>query len=53
MSVVLAEKYNVMVKSEELIGTTESDTIYEVSHKLMLLMTGFDCISSSFLPSKT
>jgi hypothetical protein len=33
MSVVLAEIYNVVVKSEELIGTTESDaTVYMRCH---------------------
>jgi hypothetical protein len=37
MSVVVTEEYNVMVNSEELIGTTVSHAIDEVMHKPMLL----------------
>jgi hypothetical protein len=37
MSFIITEKYNFMVNSDELIGTTEYLTIGEVSHKPMLL----------------
>ena len=37
MSVVITNENNVMVKSEELIENTISDTIDEVSHIPMLL----------------
>ena len=36
-SVVLTEEYNVIVNNEELISTTVSDDIDEVSHKPMSL----------------
>jgi hypothetical protein len=35
--VVQTEEYNVKVNSEEVIGTTERDVIYEVSCNLMSL----------------
>jgi hypothetical protein len=37
MSVVITEECNVIVNSEEFIGTTEHDGIDEVSHKAMSL----------------
>jgi hypothetical protein len=40
-SVVLTEVFNVMVISEELIGTTECLPVYTTFH-----VTGFDCISN-------
>jgi hypothetical protein len=36
-SVVITEEYNVMVNSEELIGTAISDAMCEVTHKPMSL----------------
>ena len=39
-SVVITEEYNVMVNSEELIGTRISDAIYEVTYKAISLQSG-------------